>query len=156
MDFCSSDYFSFIWSVRGPPSSLLPPSVYGDFSISPSQPDIFAKLERHYVSRGFLWLRWVVSTILEKKCSHFTPVVITSYWAQSTDGSLHIWIAYRDKMEAFVGKFERTSADKYEEMLKVDGRGTATECREWESLILLSGAGSQFPSEKSCHSINSR
>ena len=34
------------------------------------------------------------------------------------------------KMEAFVGKFERTSADKYEEMLKVDGRGTATECRE--------------------------
>ena len=56
-------------------------------------------------------------------------------------------------MEAFKGKFERTSAEKYEEMLKVIIMKFSY-IRNTDHLSL--GAGGELPPEEGCYSLHPR
>ena len=54
-------------------------------------------------------------------------------------------------MEAFKGKFERTSAEKYEEMLKVIVVVSSS-----EKLTTFIGVGGELPPEEGGHSLHPR
>ena len=54
-------------------------------------------------------------------------------------------------MEAFKGKFERTSAEKYEEMLKV-----IVVVFSSEKLTTFIGVGGELPPEEGGHSLHTR